>query len=173
MLEISKARLRQIRLAKPNGRRDFATFDEHWIYCYADDESVWLSANEKTPERTRKMITPPKLMLTIVWNPAKFHVVGLLPKAKKFWSPHYVSHITNRLLAAVEPINSIRPGNSLSILMTLASSRKRGCMTISRLTASGGRIIRRIHRIWHHPISFCLSLLRDSGRGRIFLMDKR
>jgi hypothetical protein len=49
------------------------------------------------------MVSSPKLILTIVWNPAWFHVVDVLPNGVCFCSPFYLSHITDPLLAGLQP----------------------------------------------------------------------
>jgi hypothetical protein len=42
-------------------------------------------------------------MLTVVWKPAEFHVVVVLPKGVKFCSAYYLCHIMDAPSAAPQP----------------------------------------------------------------------
>jgi hypothetical protein len=49
------------------------------------------------------MMASLKLILVVVWNPAGFRAVDLLPKGVRFCSACYLSHIMDPLLAALQP----------------------------------------------------------------------
>jgi len=77
--------------------RSIVTLDESWFYFTTDYEAMWLSSSETPPDRERHMVTSPKLMLTIVWNPDGFHVINVLPKGQKFNASYYVENILERV----------------------------------------------------------------------------
>jgi hypothetical protein len=58
-----------------------------------DHELIWLLHGEKVPERERHTVQSKEFMLTIVWNPRQFHLIGVLPKGCKFNSSHYITEI--------------------------------------------------------------------------------
>jgi hypothetical protein len=63
---------------------DILTLDESWFYLSTDYEFVRLPRDEKAPERERHIIQSKKFMLTIVWNPRRFHLIKILEKGRKF-----------------------------------------------------------------------------------------
>jgi hypothetical protein len=78
--------------------QDIVTLDESWFYFTTDHEQIWLPSEGRVPERERKMIQSPKLMLTIAWNPAGFHVIAFLPKGCKFNAQYYISEVLDPLV---------------------------------------------------------------------------
>jgi hypothetical protein len=72
------------------------TLDEAWFYFSNQDEQIWLPNQEDPPTIQRQMINSPKTMLTVVWNPHRFHSVSLLPKGRKWTSQYYIDHILPR-----------------------------------------------------------------------------
>jgi hypothetical protein len=154
--------LGQVYSAKHNGWRNFVTLDESWFYCHTDCESTWPSGNEKASDRERRMAASPKLMFMVVWKPAGFHVVEVLIMGMKFCSAYCLSHIMDLLLASLQPDQPHPFRRLLSMGITVVPTNQKRWMNASRVTTSGGPIIRRIHQIWHLQISFCLDSLRDS-----------
>jgi hypothetical protein len=45
------------------------------------------------------MISSPKTMLTVAWNPHGFHLVSLLPKGQKWTSQYHIDHILPEICA--------------------------------------------------------------------------
>jgi hypothetical protein len=74
------------------------TLDESWFYFTKDHEQIWLPSEGRVPEKERKMIQSPKLMLTIAWNPAGFYVIAFLPKGRKFNAQYYLSQVLDPLV---------------------------------------------------------------------------
>jgi hypothetical protein len=99
---MSKTPLRHVRAAGHNGWRDFVTLNESWFYDHTDDESIWLSGAFSSPERELGMIACAKSILAVVWNPSWFHVADVRSKGVKFRSAYYLSHVMDRLLAALQ-----------------------------------------------------------------------
>jgi hypothetical protein len=125
--------------------------DKNWFYCHIVHESIWLSGAEKAPETERWMIAPPKLMLTVVWSRARFHVVDVLPKGVKFCSAYSRSHTMDLLMAALQP-DQQHPFPTL--IVHADKSRVDRSMIIDEYFQS--------RRLWHLQISFCFVSLRDS-----------
>jgi hypothetical protein len=45
---------------------------------------LWILPGEIIPDREPQTIQLPRLMLTVVWNPRRFHVLKDLPKEGEF-----------------------------------------------------------------------------------------
>jgi hypothetical protein len=54
---------------------------------------TWVTPGEEVPDRERQTIQLPKLMLAVVWNPSRFHVVKSLPTGTKFNAQYCVNNI--------------------------------------------------------------------------------
>jgi len=87
-VEKSNELLQTLISMKHHSWRYMIALDESWFYLSTDYESIWLPSGDTAPERERKMINSPKMMLTIVWNPHGFHVIDVLPKGYKFNSDY-------------------------------------------------------------------------------------
>jgi hypothetical protein len=62
-----------------------------------DYEFVWLSRDEKVPERERQIIQLKNFILTIVWNPRGFHLIKVLENGRKFNAGYYTAEILEPL----------------------------------------------------------------------------
>ena len=60
------------------------------------------------------MISSPKLMVTVVWNPHGFHIIDVLPKGTKFNAEYYISHILTPLAGKQKNLG-VEPGRKLVI----------------------------------------------------------
>jgi transposase len=82
-----------------NGRRHLImTLDECWFYLHEDHSVQWLPPGEKPAVRERITVETPKMMLTIVWNTKRFHVVEILPKGVKFNAGYFCNSILRALV---------------------------------------------------------------------------
>jgi hypothetical protein len=72
---------------------EIVTFDESWFYLSTDHELIWLPQDETVPEHERYTVQSKTLMLTVVWNPHRFHVIDLLAKRHKFTAVYHVTEI--------------------------------------------------------------------------------
>jgi hypothetical protein len=63
------------------------------FYLPADQESIWFSAKDGAPQTERKIVSSPKMMLTVVWNSQGFHLIDVLRKGSKLHPGDYISHI--------------------------------------------------------------------------------
>jgi hypothetical protein len=72
--------LRQLRSIEHYGWQFIIILDEPWFYRSTDHEQIWLRGKEQLPERPRHTIQDPKMMVTIAWNPLRFHLLDALPK---------------------------------------------------------------------------------------------
>jgi hypothetical protein len=52
----------------------------HAFIFSTNHEQIWLCA-EEPPETLRDTFQDPKMMMTIAWNPLKFHLLDALPMA--------------------------------------------------------------------------------------------
>jgi hypothetical protein len=75
------------------------TLDEAWFDFSNQHEQIWLSYQEDPPTIQRQTISSPKTMLTMVWNPHRFHLVSLLLKGQKWTSQYYIDHILLEICA--------------------------------------------------------------------------
>jgi hypothetical protein len=58
---------------------------------------MWTAPGEIVVAREQRTVQSPKFMLTVVWNPIRFHVLKALPKGRKFNAQYY----TNDTLVAI------------------------------------------------------------------------
>jgi hypothetical protein len=68
-----------------------------WFHLRSEHNLVWTARGEIVPDKERYAIRLLKFMVTIVWNPSRFHVVNALSKWSKFNAEHY----TNNILVAI------------------------------------------------------------------------
>jgi hypothetical protein len=62
------------------GWKYVGTLDEAW-FCFSNQhKQIWLPEDEDPPRNARPMISSPKPMLTVVWNPHRFYVIKDLPR---------------------------------------------------------------------------------------------
>jgi hypothetical protein len=76
---------------------DIVTLDESWIYLFSEHHLMWIAPGEIVIDRERHIVQSPKFMLTVVWNPTRFHVLKVLSKGRKFNAQYY----TNNILVAI------------------------------------------------------------------------
>jgi hypothetical protein len=124
-VDISMTPLGKGQSAKHNCWRNFATLDESCSCCHADYESAWLSGDDRAPEKERRIMTSSKLMMIVVRNPVSLHIVDVLPRGMKFYSSYHLPGIMDTLLAALRQTSSIHSGSSLSMRITVVSTRQR------------------------------------------------
>jgi hypothetical protein len=72
---------------------DIVTLDKSWIYLYCEHHLMWMALGDIVPDTERQTVQSPKLMLSIVWNPSRFHIVKALPKGGKFSEQYYMNNI--------------------------------------------------------------------------------
>jgi histone-lysine N-methyltransferase SETMAR len=80
---------------KDRAWHDIVTFDE--FYFTTDHEPIWLPEGTEAPEREWITIQSRKMMVTIVWNHTGFYRIVAFPKAMKFNTDYYISHILGPL----------------------------------------------------------------------------
>jgi hypothetical protein len=57
-----------------HGWKYLVTLDEAWFYFSNQHKQIWIPDQEDPPTIQRQMISSPKTMLTVVWNPCGIHV---------------------------------------------------------------------------------------------------
>jgi hypothetical protein len=72
---------------------DIATLDESWIHLFSEHDLMWTAPGEIIVDRDRYTVQSPKFMLTVVWNPIRFHVLKVLPKGRKFNAQYHINDI--------------------------------------------------------------------------------
>jgi len=45
---------------------NFVTGDESWFYLESDYEQIWLQSDTPVPQRSKKIINSPKVMLSVL-----------------------------------------------------------------------------------------------------------
>jgi hypothetical protein len=65
-----------LRLAKPHAWKYIVTLDEAWFYFSNHFDWIWLPHDELPQFFRKQTIASQKLMITIVWNPHRFHVTS-------------------------------------------------------------------------------------------------
>jgi hypothetical protein len=50
-------------------------------------------------QNSLELISSPKIMLIVVWNPYGFHLVNVMPKGQKWTSQYYIDHILPEMCA--------------------------------------------------------------------------
>jgi hypothetical protein len=60
---------------------------------------IWLPDGGEGLDREKQMIQSPKSMLTFVWNPHGFQVVGAMPKGETFTPACYIRNILTEIIA--------------------------------------------------------------------------
>jgi hypothetical protein len=53
---------------------NIVSLDESWIYLFSEHDLMWTAPGEIVVDRERHTVQSPKFMLTVVWNPIRFHV---------------------------------------------------------------------------------------------------
>jgi hypothetical protein len=53
---------------------DIVALDESWIYLFSEHDLMWTVPGEIVVDRERHTVQSPKFMLTVMWNPIRFHV---------------------------------------------------------------------------------------------------
>jgi hypothetical protein len=70
-----------------------AISDESWIYLFSEHDLMWTAPGEIVVDKELHTVRSPKLMLTVVWNPIRFHVLKVLPKGRKSNEQYYTNPI--------------------------------------------------------------------------------
>jgi hypothetical protein len=96
-VNLSRRLLRMLEVQCNQAWHYILTFDESWFHLSPDYELVWLPRDEKVPERERHTIQSKKFMLTIVWNPHRFHLIKVLEKDRKFNAGYCIAKILEPL----------------------------------------------------------------------------
>jgi hypothetical protein len=81
------------------------TGDEPWPYLAIDHEEIWTRAEVAPPTIPSKMMSRPKLVVTLFWSPLGLHVIRVLPKRAHFDAMYFLDKILNG-------IDYIRPTRS-------------------------------------------------------------
>jgi hypothetical protein len=95
----SKRLLDLLRSVHHQGWKYLVILDEAWFYFSNQHEQIWLPDQEDPPTIQQQLISGPKTMLTVVWNPHGFHLVSLLPKGQNWTSQYYIDHILPEICA--------------------------------------------------------------------------
>jgi hypothetical protein len=85
------------------------------FYLSTDHEQVWLRLEEQSPERPRHIIQDPQMMVTIAWNPLRFHLLEAISKGNTFNAEYYPAHVLTELLCSARRLMG---GDSLFMLTT-------------------------------------------------------
>jgi hypothetical protein len=94
-----KTSLGSVGSVQHQGWKYLVTLDEAWFYFSNQREHIWLPDQEDSPTIQRQMISSPKTILTVVWNPHGFHLISFLPKGQKWTIQYYIDYILPEICA--------------------------------------------------------------------------
>jgi hypothetical protein len=83
-VDLSRQLLRMVEAQCDRAWHDIVTLDESWFYPSTDHELIWLPRGETVPEPERYPVLSQELILTVVWNLRRFHLIDVLAKGRKF-----------------------------------------------------------------------------------------
>jgi transposase len=96
-IALSRQLLQDLLSIKHHGWQFIITLDESWFYFATAHEQIWLQPGQTPPERPKHTIGDKKIMVTIAWNPLRFHLVTVLPKGMTFNADYYRDNILSAL----------------------------------------------------------------------------
>jgi hypothetical protein len=89
-VEMSHDLIQVLRSAKHYAWTYIITLDETWFYFSNHFDRNWLPHDEPPPSFPKQTTESQKLMITVVWNPHKFHGIQSLSNGIK-WTGRYDS----------------------------------------------------------------------------------
>jgi hypothetical protein len=96
---ISRTLLELLHSRQHQGWRSIVTLDESWFYFSHQHGQIWLPDDEDPPTNARPVISRPKTMPAVVWNPHRFHVIKALPRGCNWTSQYYIDNILPEIRA--------------------------------------------------------------------------
>jgi hypothetical protein len=99
--------LEVLRLAKHHACKFIVTLDKAWFYLSNHFGRIWRPHDELPPSFPNQMIANQKLMIAVVWNPHRVHLIQSLPKGIK-WTNRYYSNIILSQIGALRDVYSHR-----------------------------------------------------------------
>jgi hypothetical protein len=72
---------------------DIVALDKSWFYLFNEHDLMWTAPGEIVVDRKQHTVQSLTFMLTVVWNPIRFHVLKTLPKGGKFNAQYYTNDI--------------------------------------------------------------------------------
>jgi hypothetical protein len=118
------------------------------------------------------MMTSPRSMLTLAWNPTEFHFVDVLPNGARF-ALHLIC-LTSWIPADCSSARSSDAGPENHYACGQGRVRTPKMMDAYLESHRLRRlIIRQIHPIWHCQISLCLGSLRRSRKEHALVHEAR
>jgi len=96
-VERSRDLLSVLQSVRHQGWKFIVTMDEAWFYLSNNFDQIWMPHDEIAPDCPRRMVSTPKIMITIAWNPLGFHAAEVLPKGAKWTAKYYVETILPKI----------------------------------------------------------------------------
>jgi hypothetical protein len=96
-IEQTQLLLRLLMAQQCRSWHNVVTLEESWFYLATQHKFIWLPETEKVPEMEGPMIQSTKLMLTIIWNPQRFHFINILPQGQKFNAGDNITQLLSTL----------------------------------------------------------------------------
>lgn len=79
------------------GYHHIITGDESWFYLRYFHRFIYAQSREKVENIPKRLISEPKFMFTIFWNPWCFFIINVLPPSQKFNSEYFINQILKPL----------------------------------------------------------------------------
>jgi hypothetical protein len=96
---LSNELLHELRSIKHHDWQFIITLDEFLFYLATDNEQIWLRPEQQLPEKPKHTIQAQKMMLTIEWNPLRFHLLDTLPNGRALNVKYYRGNIFTALIS--------------------------------------------------------------------------
>jgi transposase len=85
-----------LQTAKKLRWRFILTGDESWFFYVNEHQKLWLPPDSEAPEVSRRLISTPKVMITLFWNTSGLHVSDFLA-GESFNAEYFVRDIMHRI----------------------------------------------------------------------------
>jgi hypothetical protein len=92
----SRALLAVLQTAKKLKWRFILTGDESWFFYVNDHQELWLPPDSEAPEVSLRLISTPKVIITLFWNTSGLHVSDFLV-GESFNAQYFVRNILHRI----------------------------------------------------------------------------
>ncbi|KAA6395731.1 MAG: hypothetical protein EZS28_008743 [Streblomastix strix] len=89
----AKEKLKSVKVLDADGFKKFATGDETWLYFDNDQDAQWIKRREPRPERYRKLIGAPQVMLTVFFSGERILSAHQLPQKSNMNAEVFINDI--------------------------------------------------------------------------------
>jgi hypothetical protein len=91
------------------------------VFYYAVHSKIWIQPDADSPEVAKQLISIPKVMITIFWNPFGIHVLAALPKRALFDAEYFIDYVLTQLNNFLLRMRLLFKNKQLSSIWTIRS----------------------------------------------------